>query len=135
MKIYLIIVPFLFVTVISCDPMRRLQMKNESAGEVEFKWKLKENDSLYLSPFFISNSQKTDFLLKNKKPHNFINMSFGIGAWSEEYLNEMSKKLESLEINSIQDSLKFNSPAEIYNFLLKHRKGIGNRKIMITVSR
>jgi hypothetical protein len=118
----------------SCDPLRRLQMKNQGSGDAEFIWKLKEHDSLHRNPFFMSNSDIVEFKLKNTKPHNFVNMSFGIGSWTPEYLNQLSQTIESVIIKSTADSMKLNSSAEIFDYLFKHRKGIGKKKIVLTAS-
>ena len=129
---------FLFALVlalgsVSCSPARRIDMKNQSGGEVEIKWKLKELDSLHNSDFFISNSDELEFKLKPQKPLNEVNMTFGMGSWKPAYLASVTERLESLTITSGKGKLELTSSQAIYDYLLSRRKGIGKRKIVIEV--
>jgi len=108
-------------------------MENRSGSEAEIIWTLKEADSLYKSPFFISNSITTKFNLKPDKPYNIVKMSFGIGSWPKAVLASLTERLESLEIKSEKGTIQINSPKEIYSFLYSRRMGIGKRKIEILI--
>lgn len=118
-----------------CSPFRKINMKNQSGGNVEITWTIKEADSLFNNPFFISNSRTLKFELKPHKPYNEVKMSFGIGSWSRDSLDILTKTLESLEIKSSDRTIQLNSPEDIYAFLLPRRKGFGNRKIEIVITR
>ena len=118
-----------------CSPFRKINMRNQSGGDVEITWTLKEADSLFVNPFFISNSRTVKFELKPDKPYNEVKMSFGIGSWPRDTLAILTKTLESLEIKSADRSILLNSPEAIYAFLLPRRKGIGNRKIEILITK
>ncbi len=121
------------VLLISCDPMRRINIKNESGGEAEIIWTLKDLDSLYKSPFFLSSSKKVNFQLQSVKPYKEINMSFGEGFWSIDYLKEVTDRLESLEIKTASGTIKLDSSDQINTFLSARRKGLKNRKIDIII--
>ena len=110
-------------------------MKNQSGGNVEITWTLKEADSLFTNPFFISSSRTLKFELKPNKPYNEVKMSFGIGSWPRDTLAILTKTLESLEIKSSDRTIQLSSPEDIYAFLLPRRKGFGNRKIEIVITR
>jgi hypothetical protein len=118
----------------SCDPMRRINMKNKSGEDVDIIWTLKE-DSAKTSPLFISNDTEVKFHLKNKRPHNEANMSFGIGSWNEAMLKNISDDIESLQINSAKDSVKLSTTADIWKYLADRKRGIGKNKIQIMVNK
>jgi len=118
----------------ACNPMRRIDMLNRSGGDMTIRWKLKERDSIFSSPFYYSNSDEVAFTLKPESPYNTIKMTFGVGRWSRDTLRVISDQLESLEIESSKGRIFLDQPDDIYQFLLQRRKGIGNRKIQILVS-
>ena len=124
---------FLLQLFFSCDPMRRIDMKNNSSGDVEITWTLKEMDSLYKSPFFLSNSKKIKFKLQQKKPFNEANMSFGSGIWTKEAIDSITNRLDSLEIKSSSGILRMDSKG-MNAFLMDKRKGLGKRRIIINTS-
>lgn len=124
----------IYLSATGCSPFRKIDMKNQSGGAVEITWTIKEADSLFANPFFISNSRTLKFELKPDQPYNEVNMSFGIGSWPKETLETLTKTLESLEIKSASKTIQLNSPEDIYAFLLPRRKGFGNRKIEIRIT-
>ena len=130
-----IIILVICCVVASCSPMRKIEMKNASDSDVEITWKLKELDSLYKSPFFISNSITTKFELKPARPYNTVEMTFGMGSWSKDILTTITDRLESLEIKSANGTIQLNSPEYIYSFLYNRRLGIGKRKIEILITK
>lgn len=123
---------FLLLCLTACDPMRRIHIKNETGNKAEVKWKLREADSLYKSPFFLSNDMSTRFELFPEKPYNEVNMSFGAGHWSNGYLKEVTNRLQSLEIKANGKTLAIDS-AQLYTYLSQRRKGLGKRTIEITL--
>ena len=128
-------VVLLFGLLASCSPLRKINMKNRSGGDVEITWTLKELDSLYLSPFFISNSRTVKFELKPQNPYNTVKMSFGMGSWPKDTLSMITNRIESLEIKSANGTILLNSSDDIHAFLYNRRKGIGNRKIEILITK
>ena len=131
MKNYLILFTLLIV-IQSCNPMRRIDMKNRSGGEVAITWKLQERDSIYKSDFFISNSDEVSFEI-NPGESNDIKMTFGIGNWKPAALYAVTERLESLEIKSPSGTILLKSPDDIYNFLINRRRGLTNRRIVIEI--
>lgn len=124
----ILLIPFLYC----CDPMRRLQMKNESSGEAVFKWHLKEDEDRLTQNFFrISNNDVLEFGLKKNPPFNFVNMSFGEGLWTPSYVKTISEQLVSLHIYSPTDTVIIDSSGNIYSFLMQQRRGLGKRKILL----
>jgi hypothetical protein len=131
------IVVFVMVQLLmqGCSPFRKINMRNQSGGNVEITWTLKEADSLYTNPFFMGSSRTLKFELKPEKPYNEVKMSFGIGSWPRDTLAIITKGLESLEIKSAGGLIQLNSPEDIYAFLLPRRKGFSHRKIEILITK
>ncbi|MBD0332116.1 MAG: hypothetical protein ICV66_05630 [Chitinophagaceae bacterium] len=122
------------VCFVACDPARRIHMKNKTGDDAEITWQLKD-DSAKLNPLFISNSTEVKFQLKPVAPHNEAKMSFGIGSWTRQVLNNFVDDLEFLEIKSKQDSIKLTTEKEIKDYLLAHRRGLGKTLIRIFISK
>lgn len=118
--------------LLACDPLRRLQMENTSGNNAVVEWQLKENDSLFRHPLMISNSKDVHFRLGTNRPYNYVNMSFGTGNWSPDYLQNFLKGVEALKINkgNGETILKEDS---LYDYLLARRRGIGGRKLYILI--
>ena len=127
----------LFVIILmlvqSCNPMRRIDMKNRSGGDVGITWKLQDRDSLYKSDFFISNSEELSFEIHPGEA-NDVKMSFGVGNWKPAALYAVTERLESLEIKSPSGTILLKSPDDIYNFLISRRRGLTNRRIVIEIN-
>ena len=128
---YLLLI--LLVLFFSCDPMRRIDMRNNSSGDAEITWTLKEMDSLYKSPFFLSNSKKIKFKLQQNRPFNEANMSFGSGIWTKSAIDSITNRLDSLEIKTSSGTLKMDA-REMNASLMANRKGLGKRRIIINTS-
>ena len=120
------------VCILSCNPVRRIDIKNNATDSAEIKWTLNE-DSLMNNPFLISNSKELKFILY--PPNNQIKMSFGAGSWTPKEVQKLVGYLTSLEITSSSQHIKIDSLPLIKEFLLARRKGIGGAKIEIIVSR
>ena len=125
--IFIFSVVFIFM---SCDPARRINMKNNTGADAEITWVIKE-DSLHSSPFFITASKEQKFELKADSPGNAIYMSAGVGTWTPKYLREIVNDLDTVIIRWNDKELKLSSEEEIFGFLLPRRKGVGKDKIEI----
>jgi len=129
MRYFFVIIPVLFL--LSCDPSRRINMQNKSNNDVEVIFKLKE-DSAKTSPFFISNSTKVNFSLKNTKPHNLAAISFGLGKWTKTSIKNIADDLESFEIKHAKDSILLTTEDQIAEYLFAKRKGTFKSRIEIS---
>lgn len=130
-----ILIVVLTCLIWNCSPLRKINMKNRSGGDVEITWTLKDVDSIYTSPFFISNSRVVKFKLQPEAPYNTVKMSFGMGSWPKDTLQMITSKLESLEIKSANGTILLDSSDKIFSFLYHRRKGIGHRKIEILIAK
>lgn len=117
---------------IGCDSLRRINMKNDTADTVQITWHTVK-DSIGFNPFVLNNSDELKFTIP-PRTNNEIKLSFGSGNWTEETVQHLMKYLLSLEIQSPKKQSTFSSPKEISEFLLAHRKGIGSKRIEITVT-
>ncbi|MDQ6610485.1 MAG: hypothetical protein M3Y85_11770 [Bacteroidota bacterium] len=113
----LVVSSFLFVR---CNPARRITMKNVGSDTAQVVWTARE-DSIGFNPFVMNNSRSLKFSIPPNK-NNEINMSFGIGAWTPEYLNGFLKYLVAVEVTSRQQNFKLDSAEKIKEFFLTHRK-------------
>ncbi len=115
-----------------CDTMRRINMKNNTADTVQITWHTVK-DSIGFNPFVLTNSEELKFIIP-PGAKNEVKLSFGSGNWTEENVQHLMKYLVSLQIQSSKAQTIFSSPKEISVFLLAHRKGIGSKRIEITVT-
>ena len=116
----------------SCDPVRRIDMKNESGDSARVIWTLND-DSLMNNPFLLSNSKELTFTLYPPK-NNAIKMSFGTGNWSPREVQKLTGYLKSLEIITSSQRIKIDSLPLLKEYLLARRKGIGGARIEIVAS-
>jgi hypothetical protein len=119
------------IICLSCDPVRRIDMKNHSSDSAEIIWTLNK-DSLMNNPFLLSNSKELKFKLFSPK-NNEVKMSFGVGNWSPTEVHKLVGSLKSLEIVSASQRIKIDSLPLLKEYLLARRKGIGGARIEIIV--
>ena len=119
------------LTILSCDPVRRIDIKNNSADTAHIIWTLNE-DSLSNNPFLLSNSKELKFDLYSPK-RDEIKMSFGPGNWSPKEIQRLVGHLTSLEIISSTQRIKIDSLPLLKDFLLARRKGVGGARIEIVI--
>ena len=130
MKRALLIVSVLLILFTSCDPLRRVQMRNHTTGPVEFIWQLKEDSALH-SPLFINNALKVHFKLLSHKPHHMANLSVGQGPWTHTDITEFADDLESITIIKGIDTTLITSSAAIASLLYGKRKGLTKSRIVL----
>jgi hypothetical protein len=115
--------------LLSCDPARRIEMKNSSSDTALVIWRVKK-DSIGFNAFNLSNNRELKFTLPPKK-NSEIKMSFGIGVWSPEEVEKLIHRLESFEIKTPHQNFKIDSLAQLRSYLLARRKGSSKIKIEI----
>ncbi len=130
MKIFLSIVVTVFIC--SCDPMRRINIKNQSNEEVVVIWQI-HKDSVLTSPMFIGNDPEVKYTLKQDPPFNLIKIPFGYGRWTTDYIKSVADDLKGLIVIKGSDSLHFNSTAQIWQYLEERKKGFGKKRIEIVI--
>ena len=131
MKIFFGLSLLALAAIWGCDPVRRIDMKNETADTVKFIWTLNE-DSLMNNPFLLSNSKKLEFVLYPPKVKS-IKMSFGPGSWTPKDVQKLVGFLESFQIQSASQRIRIDSLSTLKDFLLARRRGVGGARIEIAV--
>lgn len=114
----------------SCDPYRRINMRNQSDAEASILFALKK-DSSVKSYFSISNDTSLTIKLLPAPPHNLAKMSFGSGKWTEAFIKSVADDLASITILHRNDSTVMNTEDAIWNYLMTHRKGFGKKRLEI----
>jgi len=130
MKLLLFILTI--ASLYSCDPARRINMKNTSGHDAEIIWKLKE-DSLHSSPFFMNLSKEIRFKLHSKPPYNLVKLSLGEGSWSPMHFKNIIEDVDSLIIYSHHGEVRLGEN-ELKPFLWSRRMGLDKGKINIYIS-
>jgi hypothetical protein len=129
MKYSLFLLPALTACLLSCDPARRIEMKNSSADTALVIWRVKK-DSIGFNAFNLSNNRELKFTLPPNR-NSEIKMSFGIGVWSPEEVERLIHRLESFEIRTGQQNFKIDSLSQLRSYLLARRKGSSRIQIII----
>jgi hypothetical protein len=130
MKILLIFT--LVALVCSCDPMRRINIKNHSNEDAEVIWQIHE-DSLLKSPLYIGNDPEVKYQLKQQPPYNVIKIPFGYGRWTTEYIKSIADDIKELIVIKGSDTSHYNSTAQIWQYLEERKKGLGKKRIEILI--
>lgn len=125
-------VAMLACILLACNPLRRIDIKNESDGEATVQFVVKE-DSLMVSPFNLHNSTELRFRLQAQSPYNLVRFSFGVGHWTETSLQQVTDDLERLEIHTVRSRLRLEGPEAIQAFLWPKLRGITQRKIQLVL--
>lgn len=125
------VLPLLILALCTgCDPARRILIRNASEDVAVITWIMKK-DSLAGSPFFISLSDTTRFVLRPSPPYNRVNMTCGTGNWSRTALEELTDDLEALEVRYSGGSFRLQGVDSIRNFLRPRRTGLDKAKILL----
>ena len=95
-------------------------MKNTGPDTAQIIWTARE-DSIGFNPFVLHNSKHLKFTLPPSQ-QNELKLTFGEGAWTEDYINSFVRYLEGVEIISNHSSLKLDTSQAIKNYFIAHRK-------------
>ena len=123
---------FSLVLLQSCDPLRRIIVKNESTENATITFKLKGDSALH-SPIFINSTDKVSYTVGNNARHNVMRLSLGTGNWTNGALKQFVDDLEYLEITSTSINEKLSTEKEIKAYLRQHLTGILRKNIHINI--
>jgi hypothetical protein len=115
----------------SCDPMRRINMKNNTSEKAEITWFIKE-DSISSSPFFISSSREVNFKMQPAPGSKRIKMSFGMGKWTQAQVTDLVDDLDSVVLKWKENVAVLASQEQMETYLMSRRRGLDKSKIHIT---
>ena len=128
MNIKILLTGITIVALWGCDPMRRINMKNNTAEKAVISWYIKE-DSINSSPFFISSSREVEFTLHPGPDSKRIKMSFGSGKWSQAVVTNLVDDLDSLVIKWNHHVAVLKTQQQIEEYLMARRRGWDKSKI------
>lgn len=129
MKILLYFI--LCLPIFSCDPYRRFQMINATEDDAVVTFIIKE-DSLHSSPFFISNTKESAFIVHPGRAGR-IHLSCGEGEWTVKQVAAIADDLESIIIKWNEGETKLETQEQITDFLVQRRKGLDKGKIVLLI--
>lgn len=124
--------------LIGCDPGHELVFVNNTESEVFVDISV-QTDSIdnckvvmnYIDRFTI---KELDSLIVIK-PKSLYKVSFGIGTWSNEEIDEFSRYIEEIKIESERKTVIYNSKKQIEKLLKGNRESsIGYVKINIEIN-
>jgi hypothetical protein len=92
-NIYGILIVLLCAFIISCNPQKRIIMRNASSDDAEIIWKINE-DSVNVSRLYISNSPEVKFYLKSRNQ----NFKLSVPDEIKKYLLENRKGIGKTKI-------------------------------------
>lgn len=115
----MILILFLANSLVSCDPVHDIEFVNKSKSEAKVKINLiPENENYYLKENAIGDS-----IILNIKKDSIANVFFGRGTWNKEGINELTKSLKSIEIETKDIKTIYKSKNSMNEILNKNTKG------------
>ncbi len=114
--LFLILILQLFT---SCDPPHYIDFINKTESNVKIKLNLKAKSENY-DLERISNGDSIVFNLKQK---DTANLDFGIGTWSDKEIEELTKSIKNIEIETIDKKTIYKTEKSIKNILETNRQG------------
>ncbi len=133
MKNSILFIAFILPFLWGCDPMRRINMKNNTGEKAEITWFIKE-DSIVSSPFFISSSREVNFEMHPTPDRKKIKMSFGMGKWTKAAVTNLVDDLDSVVLKWNDNIAVLTTLEQMEAYLLARRRGLDKSKIHITLS-
>ena len=122
MKTRFIIIFILFLTnfLVSCDPIHNIDFVNKSNSEAKIKINLiSKNENYDLKQNAIGDS-----IVFNLKKDSIANIYFGIGSWDKKEINELTKSIKSIEIETKDVKTIYKSQNSMNEILNNNIEGI-----------
>lgn len=130
----LLVILFTTIWICSgCNPARRINMKNNTGEKATITWKLLE-DSMTVSPLFLSSDKEVAFELGGEGPSKNIVLSCGIGTWKPKDVKDLTDDLEWLELKWSTGEIHIETGDSILKYLMPRRKGLGKNQIEIRIT-
>jgi len=122
MKSRLIIIFILFFAnfLVSCDPIHDIEFVNKSKSVAKVKINLiSKNENYDLNQNAIGDS-----IVFNLKKDSIANIYFGIGNWDKEEINDLTKSIRSIEIETKDIRTIYKSKNSMNEILNNNIEGI-----------
>jgi hypothetical protein len=115
-----IIILFLLVFITSCDPPHNINFINNTENITKVKFNLNPK----VQNYSLNQISKGDSVVFNLKPKDTLNISFGIGTWSNVEIKELTNSIKNLEIETNDIKTIYKTKKSIYKILIDNRKGV-----------
>ena len=106
-------------SIVSCDPIHQIHFLNNSSEDSTIRLNLNPNTQDYE----LREMATGDSIVFNLKENGSANIGFGIGTWSDTEIENVSKSIKSIEIETKDIKTIYKSQYSIINILKKNRKG------------
>lgn len=117
----MILILFLANSLVSCDPIHDIEFVNKSKSKSETKVKINlipKNEN-----YFLNENAIGDSIILNIKKDSIANVFFGRGTWNKEGINELTKSIKSIEIETKDIKTIYKSKNSMNEILNKNTKG------------
>jgi hypothetical protein len=115
-----ILILFLTSFLVSCDPIHNIDFVNKSNSEAKVKINLiSKNENYDLKQNAIGDS-----IVFNLKKDSIANIYFGIGSWDKKEINELTKSIKSIEIETKDVTTIYKSQNSMNEILINNIEGI-----------
>lgn len=125
---------FVSVLLAGCDPGQSLVFVNKTASDafVDIKTRIDSADDYTINLQYPLKELDSVIVIK---PESFYEISFGIGTWHHETMNDLSRIIKEIKIESESKTVIYDSEKQIEELLKNNRKGsIGSAKINIEIN-
>lgn len=103
----------------SCDPPHYIDFINKTDSNVKIKINLKTEFENY----DLKRISSGDSLVFNLKQKDTANIDFGIGTWSDKEIEELTKSIKNIEIETIDKKTIYKSEKSMKNILQSNIHG------------
>ncbi|MGH2666387.1 hypothetical protein [Flavobacterium sp.] len=118
-KSKLLVLSFLAIIIVSCDPPHYIDFVNNSNSIVKVKLNLNSKVESYR----LKEIATGDSIVFNLKQKDTANIHFGIGSWSDAKIDELTKSIESIEIDTREIKTTYKTKSSIKTLLQNNRHG------------
>lgn len=115
----LLVLTFLTIIITSCDPPHYIDFINNTSA----KAKVRLNLNSKVESFDLEEIATGDSIVFNLKPKDTANIHFGIGDWSDSGIEEVTKSVKSIEIETQEIKTIYKTENSIKNLLKNNRHG------------
>jgi hypothetical protein len=110
---------FFLQLFISCDPPHYIDFINKTDSNVKIKLNLKTEFENY----DLERISSGDSVVFNLKQKDTANLDFGIGTWSDKEIEELTKSIKNIEIETVDKKTIYKSEKSIKKILQSNRHG------------
>ena len=113
----------------ACDPAKLIVLKNKTDNPAHFRWTVRIDSSCKNE---IYQFKTVTFDLGTSKTDRETTIVFGFGNWpTREVERLVDEKIQSIEIESVNEKITMTNNSKIKNYLLARRRGILRNSITI----